>query len=55
VLPPDLRDRLRPFLADGATLAGPGRARDEIVADLLRSNQSIMVNIEELRKRFSKA
>jgi AAA family ATP:ADP antiporter len=50
VLPPDIRDRLRPFLAEGA-VAGPARARDEIVADLLRSNQSIMLNLEELRRR----
>ena len=51
VLPPDIRERLRPFLADGTGLAGQTRARDEIVADLLRSNQSIMLNLEELRRR----
>ena len=55
VLPPDIRERLRPFLVEGSGLAGPSRARDEIVADLLRSNQSIMLNLEELRRRANKA
>ena len=55
VLPPDIRDRLRPFLAEGTGLAGPARPRDEIVADLLRSNQSIMLNLDELRRRADRA
>jgi hypothetical protein len=51
VLPPDIRDRLWPFLGDRPRGPRDGRARDEILADLLRSNESIMLNIEELRRR----
>jgi hypothetical protein len=54
VLPQDLSQRLWPFL--GREQQGPRdvRARDEILADLLRSNESIMLNLEELRKRVDK-
>jgi hypothetical protein len=51
VLPPDIRDRLWPFLGDRPVRRTQGRSRDEILADLLRSNESIMINLEELRKR----
>jgi ATP/ADP translocase len=53
VLPPDIRDRLWPFLSDRPRKQqqGDSRARDEILADLLRSNESIMLNLEELRRR----
>jgi hypothetical protein len=51
VLPPDIRDRLWPFLSDRPTKPGDSRAREEILADLLRSNESIMLNLEELRRR----
>jgi AAA family ATP:ADP antiporter len=51
VLPPDIRDRLWPFLSDRPRKSQDGRARDEILADLLRSNESIMLNLEELRRR----
>jgi hypothetical protein len=51
VLPPDIRDRLWPFLSDRPRKERDGRARDEILADLLRSNESIMLNLEELRRR----
>ena len=52
VLPPDIRDRLWPFLGDSpAPLPGRTRSRDEILADLLRSNESIVLNLEELRRR----
>jgi hypothetical protein len=51
VLPPDIRERLWPFL--GGRPSGPRdtRAREEILADLLRSNESILLNLEELRRR----
>jgi ATP:ADP antiporter, AAA family len=54
VLPQDLSQRLWPFL--GREQQGPrdARARDEILADLLRSNESIMLNLEELRRRVDK-
>jgi ATP/ADP translocase len=51
VLPPDIRDRLWPFLSDRPRHSGDSRAREEILADLLRSNESIMLNLEELRRR----
>ena len=52
VLPPDIRDRLWPFLGDNpAPVSGPARSREEILADLLRSNESIVLNLEELRRR----
>ena len=55
VLPPQVRDRLWPFLEDRRPAGRVARPREEILSDLLRSNQSIMVNIEELKKRYSKA
>jgi ATP:ADP antiporter, AAA family len=55
VLPAPIRDRLWPFLEDRRPVSRVARPRDEILSDLLRSNQSIMVNIEELKKRYSKA
>jgi hypothetical protein len=52
VLPPDIRDRLWPFLGDSpAPPPGRTRSREEILADLLRSNESIVLNLEELRRR----
>ncbi len=51
VLPPDIRDRLWPFLSGRPKKPSDSRARDEILADLLRSNESIMLNLEELRRR----
>jgi len=51
VLPPPIRERLWPFLEDRRPVARSSRPRDEIVADLLRSNVSIMLNLEELKRR----
>jgi hypothetical protein len=51
VLPPDIRNRLWPFLSDRPRSQRDSRARDEILADLLRSNESIMLNLEELKRR----
>ena len=51
VLPPDIRDRLWPFLGDRPSHTGRSRSRDEILADLLRSNDSIVLNLQELRRR----
>jgi AAA family ATP:ADP antiporter len=47
VLPPRIRDALWPYLEDQRPTkdTGPKRDRDEIVADLLRSHESIMVNL----------
>lgn len=53
VLPPQIRDALWPYLEDqrSAKDQGPKREREEIVADLLRSHESIMVNLRELNAR----
>lgn len=54
VLPPNIRERLWPFLEDSA--AGVGRqgfkrSREEILDDLRRSNESIIVNLEQVAQR----
>lgn len=55
VLPQDLSQRLWPFLGrDQQPAQRDVRARDEILADLLRSNESIMMNLEELRRRVDR-
>ena len=51
LLPAPIRERLWPFLEDRRTRGGPQRPRDEVLADLMRSNQSIMLNLEELQRR----
>jgi hypothetical protein len=51
VLPRDIRDRLWPFLGTGAPVNVGARGREEILADLLRSNDSIVLNLQELRRK----
>jgi hypothetical protein len=51
VLPPDIRERLWPFLGTEAGVDTRARGREEILADLMRSNESIVLNLEELRRR----
>lgn len=51
VLPQDISQRLGPFIGGAAQATHDGRPREEILADLLRSNESIMLNLEELRRR----
>ena len=52
VLPPPIRERLWPFLEDTRRASSvPARPRDEILADLLRSHESIVLNLEELQRR----
>jgi hypothetical protein len=51
VLPPDIRKGLRPFLGDdGPERPGEARSRDDVLADLLRSNESIELNLKEIRR-----
>jgi hypothetical protein len=50
VLPQPIRDHLWPFLEDSRPRSRSPRPREEILADLLRSNQSIMVTLEELKR-----
>jgi ATP:ADP antiporter, AAA family len=51
VLPPDIRSRLWPYLEDQRVSAPAGRPREEILEDLLKSQQSIMLNLEDLKRR----
>jgi hypothetical protein len=51
VLPPAIRDPLWPFLEDSRPTGRTVRPRDQILADLVRSNHSIMLNLEEIKKR----
>jgi hypothetical protein len=48
VLPAAIKQRLWPFIDQPATKR-PARPREEVMADLLRSHESIMLNLEELR------
>ena len=52
VLPPAIRQRLWPFL-EHRSAKRSARPSDEVMADLLRSNHSIVLNLEELRVRAS--
>jgi hypothetical protein len=55
VLPPDIRERLWPLI-EGGSSGGEfttKRPHDEVLADLLRSHQSIEMNLVELRKKHS--
>jgi hypothetical protein len=52
VLPSPIREQLWPYLEDSRPSANrPARPRDEILADLVRSHQSILINLEELQRR----
>jgi ATP:ADP antiporter, AAA family len=54
VLPHDIRDRLWPFIGTGAPVKVGTRDREEIVADLLRSNDSIILSLKELHRKNKK-
>jgi len=49
VLPAAIKQRLWPFI-ERRPANRPARPRDEVMADLLRSNHSIILNLEELRR-----
>jgi hypothetical protein len=51
ILPPVVRDPLWPFLEDHRPPGRPEKPRQDILADLLRSNHSIMLNLEEIKRR----
>ena len=51
VLPAAVRGPLWPFLEDRRTSPRTIRPRDQILADLVRSNHSIMLNLEEIKRR----
>jgi AAA family ATP:ADP antiporter len=51
MLPQSIREHLWPFLEDSRPPSRSPRPREEILADLLRSNQSIVMNLEELKRQ----
>jgi AAA family ATP:ADP antiporter len=54
VLPPDVRERLWPYLEPerrSRAAPGPPRDREQVLNDLLRSHGSIEVDLEALRRR----
>lgn len=55
VLPSDIRAQLWPFVEDRRLSAKPQKPREEALAELLRSNQSILLNLEDLKRRHGQA
>ena len=51
VLPPEIRDRLWRFLEDRPLSGKVRRPREDTLADLLRSHDSIRLNLEDLKRR----
>ena len=51
VLPAPIRDRLWPYIEVLGPVSRRGRPREEILEDLMRSNHSIMMNLEDMRRR----
>jgi hypothetical protein len=51
VLPDEVRAGLWPFLEDSRAPSQPSRTREEILADLLRSHDSIVLQLAELERR----
>jgi hypothetical protein len=47
-LPPEVREKLWPFIGDRARPMRPSRPREEVVADLIRQRSSIVVRLEDL-------
>jgi len=54
VLPPDIWESLQPFIEDTREPRPQARSSEDILEDLMRSNQSIDINLKELRKRWKK-
>ena len=50
VLPASIRERIWPYLEDRRPASRRSRPRPEVLEDLLRSNQSIVLKLEELRR-----
>jgi len=55
ILPAPIRERLWPFIEDRRAAGQPVRPREEILADLLKSNQSIMITLDEMKRRAAAA
>ena len=54
VLPPAIRERLWPFLEDTRPARTATRPREEILADLLRSSESIAMKLEDLKQKATR-
>jgi hypothetical protein len=50
-LPGDIQKGLWPFLQDDRGQEDSTRSREEILAELMQSNQSIEINLSELRRK----
>jgi hypothetical protein len=50
VLPRDIRDALWPFLDNDASRPHVKRPADEVLADLMRANASIVTTLKELQR-----
>jgi len=50
ILPPEIKEALWPFLEERSKPEAVGKSREEILADLLESNASIQISLEELRR-----
>ncbi len=51
ILPGSIREGLWPFLEDDRGEKSASGSREQILADLMRSNQSIELNLAELRRK----
>ncbi len=51
ILPPPIMERLWPFLEDRRSPRSAPRSREEILAELLHSHESIQIRLQELRTR----
>lgn len=51
VLPPGVRDKLWPLVEDRRPRPAAPRAREDIVAELMRSHESIAMNLQALKER----
>jgi len=49
ILPPEIKEALWPFLEERSKPEAVGKSREEILANLLESNASIQISLEELR------
>jgi len=52
VLPKEVWNSLSPLLDESGSRSARARPREEVLEELLRSNQSIELNLEEIRKRI---
>jgi len=53
VLPRDIRDRLWPLLDHTSQVSVDVRPREEVLAELMSSSQSMVINLEDLRRQAS--